>query len=351
MILNLEKKTSNYLDKVYFSDDATSFALRYNMENWNFILITAVYPLMQKYVEEGLIQKYNFYRDWERGQNIKLVLFGDKEKMENEVIPLLREFFNSFFEKEPSPEQEIKLPLSYWFLPYPNNSIIPVNFKFHKLEIAKLAGGTKGAEISFDFFYFSSRSILNLIQENNRTDNGYLTGKALQIMLTFLYGLGISLEEAVQFSESLFENSLPDTDNIFDIYEEEKTKLKEKLVKVRKNLADNFAKQKDQICGFVENYWAVINEYGEVEIEWLDEWIKETKLLNNQLVTLQKEGDFVVFEVAKTKKEYSISAERQQFWFTFQFYIKNFMNQLGVHNLNEINTYYLLKETLRNIKE
>jgi len=324
-----------------------SICIYYDMNNWNFLLSKGVKPFIEQMLDAKICDDFMFFRGWIRGEHLELVFKGEKNKLNEILIPKFNSYFNQFLKDNPCEIKKRILPIPYWFIDYPFNSFVYTNFKFHKLEVIKLSGGVKASKLAFKQFSLSSKVALSIIPNINELDTQVTTTVCLQLILGFLRNVEMSLGEAMHFTEDLFQNCLPNTTHIPKEFEKEKTILLENIQILQDGLNQNFISQEDELVEYIEMLWEAFNENGEFDEDWINEWINFVRANYSKLKLLQSGGCIVIPDHFKFNPNVDIPEERQELWLIYQFYIRTLSLQMGLYNANELNLYFTLKEAIR----
>jgi hypothetical protein len=328
-----------------------SLSLYCHHESWIFFLTKGVHPFVNEVIQKGYSNEFIFLRSWLRGSHIILIFKGDKEVLDEKLKPWAVDYFKSFFEKYPSKNEKVKLPLGHWFLPYPNNSVVINNFRFHQLEIIKLSGGVKASKLAYKQLQLSSRIVLDIISSNPQMDLEGATSVGVLLIFSFVRATGMSLDVAKHFSEELFENALPQTKTLPKGFEQEKDDLQQSIKVLRKSLAKSFKDQEGYIVSYLQNVWNAMSDHQAFEEEWLNTWVSEVKKITKSIKQLQQADEFMPTEHFKVNKKINIPIDEQERWTVYQYYIRHLCLQLGIHKANELNLFFTIKEVFRTFTE
>lgn len=320
-------------------------AFLYYAEPWEQFLVEAVKPFVESILDAGLAEQFFFIRYWERGPHIRLRFKGDKVFLEKELKPKLNSHFLNYFGANPSPQIELdwvhKLPSEQsWF---PNNSIQYIPYE---PEIERY-GGPTGILIAERQFQFSSRIVLDVIEECDSWSYARALGAGIQLHLIFAHALGMDLSETTAFYSRLFENwfgwGLGHVD-----YEKKVSgkKIKQRRQETLKAFAEQFELQKSQLIPFHRTLWNAIDNNMIFEQDWLNHWVQGMECFGETLQQEQKAGHLIYPIGAQLNPKISIPKNRQLLWSILFSCVHMTNNRLGVLNRDEAYLGYLIKESL-----
>lgn len=303
-------------------------AYLYYAEPWEEFLLEGVRPFVRSILEEKLAEQFFFIRYWQQGPHIRLRFKGDAARLQNEIKPRLKSYFNHYFKEKPSQRQEPEQPQQIpeklrWF---PNHTIRFVPY----LPEIKRYGGPAGILMAEGQFEASSRAVLSIIEESHGWDYERALGAAIQLHLGFVSALGMSLAESILFFSDIFSTwfytSNRDNENI---PAEEMRKSKEVTLKSFKEIFD---KQEAMLVPFHNTLWNALAERVTFEEQWLNRWLSDMEGTKKRL------------------KNNNIPQRRQQLWPILGSLVHMTNNRLGILNRDEAFLGYLIKECLEEVR-
>jgi len=313
----------------------------YQEEPWTNLLIQSVKPLVAKVLSEGLADGYFFIRYWERGAHIRLRFRGDVEKMERELKPLLDAHFKEWFKASPSHRETLEwaknLPEDQQW--YPNDSLQYIDYE---PEYERYGGTGAGISISEQQFQACSDAVLQVISESGDWGYDRALGVAIQMHLGFAFAMGMDLAELKAFYNRISFAWLSRAYN----YGSETTEKehRERRAEAREAFSKTFEQQRDMLEPFCKTLWEAFNEGVEFEQDWINQWIRDMKDVNDQLHAGAHEIEFPSARVFQNDD--NVSEERRKFWPILESYIHMTNNRLGILNRDEAFLGYLIENTM-----
>ena len=278
--------------------------LYYN-EPWEEFLTKAVEPYITSVMRAGVAEQYFFIRYWDRGPHIRLRFKADAAVIEQIFRPNLLEHFENYFEDKPSKRTNPNYPANFpddfkWL---PNNS---VQFFNYGPELERY-GGAMGVQIAEEHFQISSDITLTTLKKKDL--NGLMTmrmGVAIKLHLSFIFTMGLELNDAISFFRMIFYNWLPRS---FRFYT--KGLSKEDYQKLSYETIDSFSRsyemQKTALVSFHRTLWNGLEEKNEFEEENLNSWISKNEGIKTKLFQTLKNG-----QLSSRKNSYRLPVEVSQ---------------------------------------
>jgi len=308
-------------------DTWLSVHLFYN-EPWEDFLQKAIEPYVNTAKQTGIAQQYFFIRYWEKGPHIRLRLKGNLDMINSILKPNLEEHFIHYFESKPSRRVEPNYPPNFsedlkW---YPNNTL---EYYDYEPEFGRY-GGPVGIELSEKQFMLSSQTVLEFIKQKGKTwSYDDAMGVAIKLHLTFIHAAGLGINEAISFFDFHAKNWLPYT----------------------------FKKKDGQLntaslIPFHSSLWKAMEDGNSFDEENLNNWLKENKLILEDLISKEKEGELS----SRTKKyQYQFRPsqypEKELLWSIFVDFIHMTNNRLGIFNRDESYLSFMMMRCLQEIKK
>jgi thiopeptide-type bacteriocin biosynthesis protein len=322
----------------------------YYSEPWEKLLSAALKPFAEEMLDKGLAEKYFFIRYWDKGPHIRLRFYGDALTLNNQVKPALNDLFGKYFSRNPSrrdePEWVATLPQELAWLP--DNS---VQYIAYEPETERY-GGNEGIKAAEDHFQDSSRAVLSVIEESSEWDYNRAMGAAIQLHLSFAYGLGMDLDEAKQFYTHTFKSWLPRSYNGYfdtDVPGEERNRRREKTLEA---FDATYKKQQESLVPFHQVMWSALESGDEFEEEWLNKWIMDVRGTAGRLEVLQQEGKLVIpYSEHYHSLEGSAPARNKERWAIYDSYVHMTNNRLGIKNQDEGYLGYIIMKSLEELKQ
>lgn len=327
-------------------------AYLYYAEPWEKFLIDGVRPFIRQIMDSGDAKRFFFIRYWEKGPHIRLRFNGDPGTMDARIKPRLIEYFENYFQKNPSErkdpdylKQKDYPKDQQWF---PNNT---VQFIPYEPEIERY-GGPAGIGIAEQQFQYSTNAVLAVMGESDGWDYDRALGAAIQLHLGFAYAMEMDIHEAAAFFDSIFNMWFYRSYTTYnqDLPEEE---LKKRRDETMKAFHTNFDKQKDALVPFHDTVWEAFTEGVEFEQEWLNQWLADNHEILEKLTESQEAG---TLEIAKWWPKQPdritgiVPGANYQRWAILESYVHMTNNRLGILNRDEAYLGFLIKESLKSIE-
>jgi len=299
------------------------------------ILREALYPLIKLMQEQRIIDSYFFIRFWKHGPHIRLRLKGKTETLQNDVSPLLINYFQKYFDTNPSQRLGSEGPnqSKNWC---PNNS---VQFIEYEPETERY-GGFKALSVSEQLFELSSETILKTISESKKWDYQTALGVALQMHLSLIRSANMSIREAILFFSYVSDIWIYSAIN-YEI-ENSTSNFTQRKTDVLKKYVGRFQTQKIQLIQIFKDLWTGLDRDIEFEQYWMNNWIDQLESINENLL-----------EALKIEMKLGIHSlcikDKHKIWSIYESHIHMSNNRLGILNKDESYLGFLLKEGLDNI--
>ncbi len=320
--------------------------LYYN-EPWEEFLTKAVEPYITSVMRAGVAEQYFFIRYWDRGPHIRLRFKADEAVIEQLFRPNLLEHFENYFEDKPSKRTDPNYPINFpddfkWL---PNNS---VQFFNYEPEVDRY-GGPIGVKIAEEHFQISSDITLNYIKGKGlKWTYDDALGVAVKLHLSFVFVMGLDLNEAVSFFRMIFYNWLPRS---FRFYS--KGLSKEDYRKLSYETIDSFSRsyemQKAALIPFHQSLWNGLEAGSDFEEDNMNVWIAKNKIIKNKLdqaaslnQLLPRDSTFQLpAKVAQT-----LNPQQELYWNLFADFVHMTNNRLGILNKDEGYLGFLIMQSL-----
>lgn len=318
--------------------------LYYN-EPWEQFLTEAIMPYVNTVIKTGIAEQYFFIRYWNRGPHIRLRFKGDRIVLDSILRPNIEEHFQNYYESKPSTRKEPNYPPRFprdykWF---PNNSL---QFISYEQEVARYAG-KRGMEIAEHQFSASSDVVLECMKQKiDSWDYDLGLGEAIKLHLSFIYAMKLNLEQATSFFKHFFHHWLPRS---FSHHHRKLTSYERKRLSQETIDAFNvaFEKQKEQLIPYHTAIWEGLQDAGEFEEPYMNQWLKE-----NKKIKLQLDAALMLQKLRKRppnlrlKSEGYLSPEVKLMWGLYADFIHMTNNRLGILNRDEGFLGYLMMQSL-----
>jgi len=317
---------------------------------WEDFLQKAIEPYVNTAKQTGIAQQYFFIRYWEKGPHIRLRLKGNLDMINSILKPNLEEHFIHYFESKPSRRVEPNYPPNFsedlkW---YPNNTL---EYYDYEPEFGRY-GGPVGIELSEKQFMLSSQTVLEFIKQKGKTwSYDDAMGVAIKLHLTFIHAAGLGINEAISFFDFHAKNWLPYT---FKNIQEEITKddYESQSTLSIQAFEQSFDSQKASLIPFHSSLWKAMEDGNSFDEENLNNWLKENKLILEDLISKEKEGELS----SRTKKyQYQFRPsqypEKELLWSIFVDFIHMTNNRLGIFNRDESYLSFMMMRCLEEIKK
>jgi thiopeptide-type bacteriocin biosynthesis protein len=132
-------------------------AYLYYSEPREHFFVSCLKPFIDDVIKKKIADTYFFIRYWEKGYHIRLRFKGNETALQNELKPLLVNYFSVYFIEHPSQRKESSLEL------LANNSI---HFTEYEPEVERY-GGKKAILLAEKQFECSSKAVLNILNQTS----------------------------------------------------------------------------------------------------------------------------------------------------------------------------------------
>jgi len=310
-------------------------------------LKNAVSPFVKILKEKNAFKQFFFIRYFERGRHIRLRFKTDVRTANDVVKPLLIEYFNDYFKKNPSVRNEPELVKNLpddkkWLL---CNSI---HFFEYEPEISRY-GGPVGILISEEHFQICSQTVLNAIGESENWSYTKSMGTAIQLMVSFCYAVGMNIKEMTDFFS--YYCNIYIASGIRSYFPQEKIENTENYrPKILAVYEEKYNSKKDFYVTFLGNLMKSLENKDEFEEKWFNEWIDKNRNISEKLNNALEKDELVIPELfienhAKGKKKIYM------LFYIYNSYMHMTYNRLGLENKDESFLCYIIKESLRNLNQ
>ncbi|MFK7809747.1 MAG: thiopeptide-type bacteriocin biosynthesis protein [Saprospiraceae bacterium] len=322
--------------------------LYYN-EPWERLLIESVLPFAEIIKQTGIAESWFFIRYWDRGPHIRLRFKATPTVIEQMLRSNTEEHFLNYFQSVPSfrtdPPYPAGIPESYKWLP--NNSVC---FEAYFPEYQRY-GGEAGVGIAEEQFALSSKIILKYIESTGQQwsyDDSL--GTAIKLHLSFLKSAGLNYKAVISFLKFYFENWLPHA-IVLEPGERDATVIQKKKIETLQQFSDAYDLQKESLISFHKTLWKGLQQEEDTFVDvLLVEWIRENKLILNNLQQAEKENHLEArhedFAYQKTKDH----PFYQPLWDHYADYMHMTNNRLGVQNKDEGYLGYLMLSAMEELE-
>lgn len=313
----------------------------YDPQKIDFLLLKGVYPFVM-----DLNNNFFFIRYRANGSHIRLRI---KAKNHDDKITIKRNltsYFDGWFKKFPSEREEpeyVKAGKYYW---YPNNSIHYVEYV---PEIDRY-GGNLGIHIAEEHFEFSSKTVLELLDQT--ADLNYNKKLAFSLILNsfFAVGLGFSRNEAAMFFRILFNVWLPlsfRTKDALKLDEKSDKKFREETLALFKA---KFESQKSLIIPKIKDAWFYSNNSAEISNSLIKKWIHNTKIVKKKYNKLYINNKVKIPKLYKYTSKLFDKKELEHYtidlWLIYQSFVHMTNNRLGLTTRDEPYINFVLYKSI-----
>jgi thiopeptide-type bacteriocin biosynthesis protein len=308
----------------------------YYEEPFETLLLKGVKPFLDPMLEMGMIQRYFFIRYYEDGPHIRLRLRGEKDILENLVLPNLKDHFERYFRLEPTVRT---FENEHWF---PNNEY---KVSEYMPEIARY-GGDFGVTVAEKQFFLSSQVVFKVFEkygEDNWSDE-YAMGEAMQLNVAMAFACGFSLEETIHFFNFFYEHWIHASVHQLHLAAEDVASEKLKWTMLYE---ENFLQNRDIIVNQNAALWQILTEKSEFQEDYMNEWILGNQQIYKDLDAAFESGYLSPRgEKYTLKTQFSMSAKQKLIWSMLCDYVHMTNNRLGISTDEEAFLAYLIKQSL-----
>lgn len=295
----------------------------------------AIYPFVCEVKQDESISSWFFVRYWEYGPHIRLRFQAEQDVLQNYLHPKLQNWFSNYFHLNPSTRFHSE---KNWF---PNNSI---QFIEYEPEIARY-GGPEAIRVAEMQFQKSSEAVLMILEDQNKWNQEYAIGTAIQMHFVFAHCMKMNIAEMHDFFSIVFKQwflkarfhpgipskglyfSNKETLQAFQLsLDKHAPVLLPSLKKLRNHLIDNtsFSNQ-----------------------NWLGFWIESMKNVHEMLYQCQNKKLVAVPPYYDINKEYTFDNSNKYCWAIYTSYVHMTNNRLGISNRDEGYIGFLIREATK----
>lgn len=304
----------------------------YHKQPFEMFLINVIKPFVKKTIKNKLAANYFYIRYWDDGPHIRLRFKCINDKKVSDLKENIKKYFNNYY---------LSNPESFNFNSFVTTSSHlkkrkPYRFKKYEPEI-KRYGGKYGLLVAEEHFEYSSKVILNLIDESQPWDYSHSLGKAILLLAILIKSVISSNDQANKvidylfqlfldtFYASIFKLNIPiDKNDFSNKYDKELLDIKKKLKPFILNVFENDLN--DSLEGT------------------LKVWYNSIISTDKKIKMLYKTGKlFSPFRKRDNKNQF------ETIYAIYSSYIHMTNNRLGVSNLDEVKNIYLLREIVKEL--
>jgi thiopeptide-type bacteriocin biosynthesis protein len=291
------------------------------------LLHKSVGPWLADMQAQGFIKGYFFIRYGEGGPHIRLRLRGRNSILEEQVRPLLEEYFTAFFQQLPSDSWKGAMGTDY------------VACVAYEPETERY-GGPGGLRIAEQLFQASSRAVLASLVQISAPGYARTLGVGLQLHLAMVHALGLHKEQVVSFFSFVVQNWLPSA------YMANNKRIPPEQHLARRNqILQSFehAYSQQAILGaIVAQTWQALEDQCAFEEKWYNDWILDLAPIAKRLQELQLQRPYTY----ALRRVPGLTEETVLFYSVMDSYVHMTNNRLGITNRDEAYLAFLLKKGL-----
>ena len=226
--------------------------------NYDALIRHCINPLIEALSDLKLVKQYFFIRYNIDGPHIRLRLRCNADPIIYSEIKQLVLLFCG--KTEPSRQA---------FLVKKNIEILRITEEVYAPEVLRY-GGSVGLEISERVFELSSRTVIDILSAGGSLDYASTLGVAIQMHLSFVFAMGLSLNDAQRIFSLFTVRWLA-----FSAQQSQYSKLNSIDVRpVYIKFEKKYSNQKNILNPFVNKLWHALSKHQEFEACWLNNWIK-----------------------------------------------------------------------------
>lgn len=293
----------------------------YYEEPLDIFLTKAVFPYIQKVIQERNPDQFFFIRYFEKGPHIRM-RFKLNSDVCDEVKNDINNFFYNYFSRNPS-NRKIKNEDAIALDWFPNDS---VQFIDYEPETERY-GGEEGIVIAENQFQQSTEAVMAAMIENESWSYTNALGVAIAMHIAFVKASGYDLNQAKKFFSFVSSAWLPRA--VYYYYGINHEDISQDNVKeILEIFEQRFNQQKEQLVSFHEFYWPLFDDEEDIEQEWLKKWYRDIKFTFTKLIG---------------------SKLTQPIEYILESYVHMTNNRLGLHNIDESYLAFLIQRSLQEI--
>ena len=282
------------------------------------IILEVVKPFVEMCERENLTKKYFFIRYSENGPHIRLRLEVETPERLIELKRMLTEYIPEKYPEELHIEEN-----NSWN----NNSVY--QFIEYEPEVDRY-GGAEGIKIAEEYFYYSSRIAISLIEKIHDGNNSERLGKGIISNTILLKCFVNDIRLLIRFLENYSSGYLKSI-----VSEDEKEEWVNAFDK-------GFEKQENTISEFISQLWTALN--GECDLDKdTNEFIESTLLIKNKLLE-NLEANII------SKNNLLLEKWEDVILYLLPSYIHMMNNRLGISIREESYIAHLIKNVFHKLK-
>jgi len=310
----------------------------YTAEPWEPLLKDAVEPLVDEIMEKSWAERFFFIRYWEKGPHIRLRFFGDPERLEGSVKPLIDQRINDYLARNPSKRFDQDDPRPEL---YPNDTVQYIDYEPE----TERYGGPVGITIGERQFEASSRAVLSAIDEPDAWGYEKGLGIAIQMHFCFAHALEMDLQTLSAFCRHISRGWIR---RAYQWTPDMKPEDHEaRRAEVQKAFAEMFTKQREVLVPFASLLWRGLEEEALFEAAWLNQWIREMREVGQRLGEAHRAGELALDgNMHAWVAAIEPYTRGQELWGIQESYVHMTNNRLGILNQDEAYLGYLIRETI-----
>jgi thiopeptide-type bacteriocin biosynthesis protein len=295
------------------------------------LLTGLVQPLVEELLLNNLVDRYFFIRYKDRGDHIRLRVQGNGDKLLTEVKPFLNQKIIKYLDEFPSTVTSGKETGDK----EADNSIAFVNY----VRETKRYGGQQAIQLAERQFHSSSSTVLKILSSRKQFQYGEVTVEAIKLHIAFAFGLGMTKKEARLFFEIIYDSFLSST---IESWLSHTSLTRESLLN---HFEAEFNRQGEQYVMMAESLWTELADTSYSEKPWMEEWVKNTATIHNQLKIVQQNNGIELDDI------YQGMAQRvNHLWIIYLSYFHMTNNRIGVRPYDECYLAYLISRSFEEMK-
>ncbi len=322
-----------------------SVHLYYN-EPWETFLKEAIQPYLKIAMGTGIVEKYYFERNWEKGPHIRLHILGDALLLNSILKDNLVEHFENYYESKPSKRVEPIYPKDFpvdkmW---HPNHSIQFVAYR----KSLNIFEPHKLRSLISDHYFASTKVCLDYIATNWTYDDIWKT--AIKLHLAFAFALGMEFQVMEYFFSNLFKKNLVRSTKLQN--PETISSPTQSTEALKNSFLITYQKQKDKLIPFVREMYHALKQENSVEKN-LGNWIVRNQQIAGQitLAVTQREIRLNENKLPRNGIQKIIPKEKLKYWPIYEKMIASTNNRLGILNKDEAFLAYIMSKCILEVRK
>lgn len=296
--------------------------------NWNQLLSTTILEFIDSCKNKYAIKSFFFIRYFERGPHIRLRFLIESSK--EEFCTELLTYFNTFFEKHPSPQ-----PSGKYQNQIQNNTIHLIDYC---PEIERY-GGQFGMAISERQFLYSSVAVLAILKTSLDDSYSKLLGKAIILHITFAFSMNLKNERDIS---TLFKHIF-DCWKEFNIYKinDAEQSYNEKRASLHQKFEERYKNRSAILKPFCLKLLDDLIDLTKFSESWLNDWIEGSGSIYQSLKEVDKQKQLTFTDTAISNVPI-VNGIDVSIFILSESYIHMTNNRLGLWNEDESFIAYII---------